>query len=96
MTVDTAQYTEFFQQGQDAVRKTVDTWTRTVQNAAAQLPAFAPQFDADTAIDRYFDFTEKVIEAQRDVAKKFVGYVTAAGAVVRETAETVTKAATKA
>jgi len=96
MTVDTAQYTEFFQQGQDAVRKTVDTWTRTVQAAAAQLPTFAPQFDADTAIDRYFDFNEKLIEAQRDFAKKFVGYVTAAGTVVQDAAETVTNANTKA
>jgi hypothetical protein len=70
----------------------VDTWTRTFKTVAAQLPAFAPQFDAETAVDRYFDFNEKLLAAQRDLAKKVLGYATAAGAVVQEAAETVTKA----
>jgi hypothetical protein len=87
MTIDTAQYNEFFQQGQDAVRKTVDTWTRTVKTAASQLPAFATQFDAETAIDGFFDVNEKVLEAQRDFAKRLVGYATAACAAMRETVE---------
>jgi hypothetical protein len=69
MTIDTEQYTQFFQQGQDVVRKTVDTWTRTARTAAAQFPALAPQFDAEKAVDRYFDLNEKVLEAQRDFAK---------------------------
>jgi acetyl-CoA carboxylase carboxyltransferase component len=87
MTIDMAQYNDFFQQGQDAVRKTVETWTRTVKTAAAQLPAFTTQFDAEAAIDRYFDVNEKFLEAQRDFAKRLVGYATAAGAAVQETVE---------
>jgi acetyl-CoA carboxylase carboxyltransferase component len=87
MTVDMAQYNEFVQQGQDAVRKTFETWTRTVQTVAGQLPAFATQFDAEAAIDRYFDANEKFLEAQRDFAKRLVGYATAAGAAVQETVE---------
>ena len=96
MSIDTAQYTEFFQQGQDAVRKAVETWTTTVKTAAERLPAFPAQLDTEGAIDRYFDFNEQLLGAQRDLAKRLVGYATAAGAAVRETAETVVKAAPKA
>jgi hypothetical protein len=89
VTIDLAQYTDFLQQGQDAVRKTVETWTRSVQTAAGQLPSFGGQFDAETAIDRYFDLNEKVLEAQRDFAKRLVGYATAAGAAMQRTVEAV-------
>ena len=67
MTVDSAHYTEFFQQGQDVVRKSIDAWTR---NAALV---------ADPAIDRYFDLGEKVLEAQRDFAKSLMGAATSVG-----------------
>jgi hypothetical protein len=62
MTIDTEQYTRFVQQGQDAVRNTVETWTNTVKTAVAQVPALTAQFDAEAAVDRYFDLTEKVLE----------------------------------
>ena len=88
MTIDIAQYNEFVQQGQESVRKAVETWTRTVRSAAGQLPTFATQFDAEAAIDRYFDVNEKFLEAQRDFAKRLIGYATAANAAVRETVET--------
>jgi hypothetical protein len=81
MTIDTAQYTQFFQQGQDALRTSVETWTNTVKTVAAQFPALTTPFDADAAVDRYFELSEKVLEAQRDLAKKFVS----AGAAVAET-----------
>ena len=81
MTIDTEQYTHFFQQGQDAVRKTVETWTNTVQAAAGQVPAFVSQFDAEAAVDRYFDLTERALETQRDFAKRLL----AAGAAVAAT-----------
>ena len=72
MAIDTEQYTQFFQQGQDAARTAVDTWTRLVKTAAGQVPALATQFDAEAAVDRYFDLREKVLEAQRDAAKRLL------------------------
>jgi hypothetical protein len=72
MTIDTEQYTHFVQQGQDAVRTTIETWTDTVKTVVAQVPALAAQFDADAAVDRYFDLTEKVLETQRDVTKRLL------------------------
>jgi hypothetical protein len=83
MTIDTEQYTQFFQQGQDALRTTVETWTNTVKTVAGQVPTFAPQFDAEAAIDRYFDLNEKVLEAQRDFAKRLL----ATGAAVAAAAK---------
>jgi hypothetical protein len=81
MTSTNEQYTQFFQQGQDALRTTVETWTNTVKTVAAQVPALTAQFDAEAAVDRYFDLSEKVLEAQRDLAKRLVS----AGAAVAET-----------
>jgi hypothetical protein len=76
MTVDSAHFTEFFQQGQDVVRKTVDAWTRNAALVADQLPTFSKQVDAEAAIDRYFDLGEKLLEAQRDFAKRLIGAAT--------------------
>ena len=87
MTSAIPQYTEFLQQSQDAVRIAVDTWTRTVSDGMRQLPAFAPQVDAEAAVDRYFEFNEKLLAAQRDFAKQLVGYAVAAGNAVQEHAE---------
>jgi hypothetical protein len=79
MTVDSAHFTEFFQQGHDVVRKTVDAWTRNAALVAEQLPTFSQQVDAEAAIDRYFDLGEKLLEAQRDFAKRLIGAATSVG-----------------
>jgi hypothetical protein len=94
MSIDTARYTEFFQQGQEAARQVVDSWARTVTTAASQLPTFTPRTDAEAVIDRYFDLNEKLLAAQRDLAKQVVGYATTAAARVREYAEPVVQGAT--
>jgi hypothetical protein len=83
MTIDTAQYTQFFQQGQDAVRNSLETWTNTIKTAAAQVPALASQFDAAAAVDRYFDLNEKVLEAQRDFAKRLLATGASVAATIK-------------
>ena len=83
MTVDTEQYTQFFQQGQDAVRTTLGTWTDSVKAAVGQFPALTSQFDAEAAIDRYFDLNEQVLGAQRDFAKRLLATGTAAAAAAK-------------
>ena len=83
MTIDTEQYTQFFQQGQEALRNTVETWTATVKTVAGQVPALAPQFDAEAAIDRFYDLNEKVLEAQRDLAKRVLATGAAVAATVK-------------
>ena len=76
-------YTQFFKQGQDAVRTTVETWTDTVKAAAGQVPALASQFDAEAAIDQYFDLNEKVLEAQRDFAKRLLATGASVAATIK-------------
>jgi|tagenome__1003787_1003787.scaffolds.fasta_scaffold20555141_3 hypothetical protein len=93
MSIDTTQYSEILGQGQEAVRKAVDTWTRTVTNVVGQLPALPTQADAETAIDRYFDLNEKLLGAQRDFAKRLVGFAAVAGTAVQEQVEPVVNAA---
>jgi hypothetical protein len=83
MTIDTAQYTQFFQQGQDAVRNSLETWTNTIKTAAAQVPALASQFDAAAAVDQYFDLNEKVLEAQRDFAKRLLATGASVAATIK-------------
>jgi hypothetical protein len=69
MTTPTEQYTTLMQQGQEALRTAVDSWTRTVRDAAAQFPAGIQGYDPDKVIDQVFDFAEKLLEMQREFAK---------------------------
>jgi len=83
MTNNTEQFTQFIQQGQEAARTAVDNWSRLVKSVAGQVPAFATQFDAEAAVDRYFDLNEKVLEAQRDVAKRVLATGTTLAAAAK-------------
>jgi 3-methyladenine DNA glycosylase Tag len=69
MTVPTDQYTQLVQQGQEAVRQAVESWTRTVRDAAAQFPTVTQAYDPDKVIDQVFDFAEKLLSVQREFAK---------------------------
>ena len=83
MTIDTEQYTQLVQQGQDAVLTTIETWTDTVKAAAGQVPALASQFDAEAAVDQYFDLNERVLEAQRDFAKRLLATGASVAATIK-------------
>jgi hypothetical protein len=49
----------------------VDAWTSSVQNAFSQTSADNPLENADpnTFIDQYFDFAQRRLDGQREVAK---------------------------
>jgi hypothetical protein len=66
------QYTEIVKQAQDATLAAFDIWTRTVQDAFAQVPTVPVPFDAHQVIDQVYDFAGTLLAAQRDVAKKLV------------------------
>jgi hypothetical protein len=91
------------------VKQTQDAWVGIVESVTDNLQSFGKQspfavVDPTEAIDQVFDFWEKSLEAQREVAKQLVGVTVAAtdrvrtqaeqlGSVVREQAETVTNVA---
>jgi hypothetical protein len=88
------QYTQVVQQSQEAVLAAVDSWTRTVQDAAGRLPIPQTAADPTKVIDQVFDFAEKMLEMQRDFAKNLVktSASTVEAAAKRATAETQTAA----
>ena len=66
------QYTEFAKRGQDASFAVLDAWTRSVQDAAIQLPSVTSQAAAQQVIDQVFDFAGSVLDVQRKFAKELV------------------------
>jgi acetyl-CoA carboxylase carboxyltransferase component len=96
MTSSTDQYTALVQQGQEAVRAAIESWTRTVKDAAAQFPAVTQAYDADKVIDQVFDFAEKLLQVQREFAKNVLkSSVSAAEAVTEAAPEAVKTTASK-
>jgi hypothetical protein len=73
------QYTEYARQAQDALLSTFDTWTKTVREAAAQLPKPAQTAtEAERAVDQTVDFAEQVLAVQRTYAHDVVKATTGA------------------
>jgi len=72
------QYSDLVQQSQAAVLAAVETWTKTVQDAFSSVPSTIGQFDAAESVDKIYDFTEKVLEMQRDFTKKLIASSTSA------------------
>ena len=69
MTSVQDQYTTTVKQGQEAVSRAVDTWTRSVQDAWGRFPATP---DPNQVIDQFYGFILRLLEAQRDLAKNLV------------------------
>ena len=96
MTTPTDQYSALVQQGQEAVRSAVDSWTRTVRDAAAQFPAVTQGYDPDKVIDQVFDFAEKLLEVQREFAKNVLKSSMTAAEAISEAAPQAAAAAAEA
>ncbi len=91
MSTPSTQYTDLVQQSQEAVLQAVDTWTKTVREAFSQLPNSPVQVDPNQVVDQLFDFTEKVLEVQRDFAKQLLSTSAAAAQSVASHVEESTK-----
>ncbi len=81
------------------VRQAQQTWTDaaesaagTVQKAFAQSASPFAIINPTQAIDQIFDFWEKTLDVQREVAKQLVGATVAASDRAREQAESVAEA----
>ncbi len=83
------QYTDGIRQTQQVWSGMVDSFTGNVQKVLGQTARPFGSVDPSAAIDQLFDFWEKTLEAQREVAKQIVGVTVTAGDRVRTQAETV-------
>ncbi len=83
------QYIETFRQTQETWADVMQSYTTNVQRSFGLPSTLFGFFDPIETIDQVFDFWEKSLEVQRDVAKQLVGASISAGEKVREQAESV-------
>jgi hypothetical protein len=95
MTAPTDQFVDIAKRSQEAVTTAVRSWADTVQSFAGNLTAGQSQLpDPQSAVDTYFDFVEKVLANQRQLASQFVSASVKAGETVQEQVSKVTEQVT--
>ena len=93
MTTIQEQYTDIVKQAQEAVLTAVEAWTKTVQDAAGQLPVVPVPVDPNQVIDQAFDFAGTLLAAQRELAKNLVHTTTAVAETLKAGANRAAEAA---
>ena len=95
MTTPTDQFVDIANRSQEAVTTAVRTWADSVQSIAGNLTAGQAQLpDPQSVVDTYFDFAEKVLANQRQLATQFVSASVKAGETVQEQVGKVTEQVT--
>jgi hypothetical protein len=95
MTAPTDQFVDIAKRSQDAVSTAVRSWADSVQSIAGNLTAGQAQLpDPQSVVDTYFDFAEKVLANQRQLASQFVSASVKAGETVQEQVGKVTEQVT--
>jgi hypothetical protein len=85
MTAPTEQFTDIAKRSQEAVTTAVRNWTDAVRSFTGNQPTLP---DAQAVVDTYFDFAEKALAKQRELAQQAVAAgVKAAKAVSDPAAE---------
>jgi hypothetical protein len=95
MTAPTDQFVDIAKRSQEAVSTAVRSWADSVQSFADNLSAGQHQLpNPQTVVDTYFDFAEKVLANQRQLATEFVSASVKAGETVQEQVTKVTEQVT--
>jgi predicted RecB family nuclease len=85
MTAPTDQFVDIAKRSQEAVSAAVRTWADSVQNFAGNINTGQAQLpDPQSVVNTYFDFAEKVLANQRQLATQFVSVSVKAGESVQE------------
>ena len=82
----TRQYSATASHARDAVEKTADVWTEGARTVTDRLSGL-PQFDLVSAVDRYFDFVQRMVDFNRRLAVTWAEAAGALSGVIREKAE---------
>ena len=95
MTTPTDQFVDIANRSQEAVTTAVRTWADTVQSFASKLTAGQSQLaDLSSVVDQYFDFAEKVLANQRELAEQWAAATLKATEAVTEQAQRATQSVT--
>jgi hypothetical protein len=86
----TRQYSTAAGQARTAAGKTADYWTQGTRTLSGLLPEL-PQVDLVPVVERYFDFVQRTVDANRRVAVKMAQAAGTLPGVARERAESVRK-----
>jgi hypothetical protein len=92
MTAPTDQFVDIANRSQEAVTTAVHTWADTVQSFASKLSTGQSQLpDLRGVVEQYFDFAEKVLANQRELAQQWASATVKAAQAVTEQAQRATQ-----
>ena len=90
MTISTESYTAAAGQARQATEKSVEAFKNVSQSFTNQLDAFKlPSVDLTQPVARYFEYVQKAVDLNRDLATQWAELVTNFSGSVREQAEQV-------
>jgi len=91
MTTSTETYTAAASKARQATEKSVEAFTKNAKTYVDQtnLVAALPSFDLTTPVERYFEYVQKAVDMNRDLATKWAELVTSLTSTVRDQAENV-------
>jgi hypothetical protein len=94
MTAPTDQFVDIANRSQEAVTTAVRTWADTMQSFASKLASGQSQLpDMHGVVEQYFDFAEKVLANQRELAQQWASATAKAFDAVTEQAQRATQSA---
>jgi len=91
MPTTTKPYTVAARQTRTAVTKTADIWAQGARTLTGILPGI-PQLDLVPAVERYFDFVQRTVEVNRDLALRWARAASSVSGTVHDQAETAKQA----
>ena len=95
MSAPNDQFVDITKRSQEAVTTAVRTWTDTVQSFAGGLTGGQAKLpDAQAFVDTFFDFAEKVLTNQREIAHQWLTAAQKATEAVTEQASRATESVT--
>ena len=92
MSTSTELYTATAGQAREVTEKSVETFKQGVEKFTDQANVFAklPTVDLKAPVARYFEYVQKSVDFNRDLATRWAEIVTSMSGTVREQAEKVT------
>ena len=89
MATPTDQFVDIANRSQEAVTTAVRTWADTMQSFASKLIAGQSQLaDLSSVVDQYFDFAEKILANQRELAQQWTSATAKASHAVTPSSNT--------
>ncbi len=92
MTVPTGQFVDTTNRSEEAATTAVHSWADTMQSFASKLASGqSPMPDLRDVVDQYFDFAEKILANQRELAQQWTSATAKASQAVTEQAQRATQ-----